>query len=97
MSEQVQRKAMKVMRGLKHLPYEDRLSELGLEKRRLREDLIAAFQCLKGDYRKAGEGLFIRAFSDRMSRNDLKLEGSRCRLDIRKKIFTVRVVRHWKR
>ena len=54
-----------------------------------------AFQYLKGIYRKAGEGLFRRAGSDR--RNGFKLEEGRFRLDIRKKFFTVRVVRHWNR
>ena len=94
--EQVQRRATKMIRRLEHLPYGDRLRELGhlSTKRRLWGDLIVAFQYLKGGYRKAGEGLFIRACSDRMRGNGFKLEEGRFRLDIRKKLFTVMVVRH---
>jgi len=79
-------------RGLENLPYGDRLRELGLfslEKRRLWRDLIAACHYLKGAYRKAGDGLFIKADSDGTRGDGFKLEESRFRLYFRKKFFTV--------
>ena len=75
--EQVQRRATKMIRGLEHLPYGDRLRELGLcslKKKRLWGDLAVAFQYLKGASRKAGEGLLIRTGSNRMRGNGFKLE-----------------------
>ena len=89
-----------MIRGLEHLPYEERLRELGLfslEKRRIREDLIAAFQYFKGAYRKAGEGLFIREYRDRTRGKVFKLKEGRLRLGIRNKLFNFSVVRNWNR
>jgi len=60
-------------------------------------DLTAAFQYLKGAYKKAGEGLLARACSDTTRSNGCKLKEGRFRLDIRMKFFTRRVVRHWHR
>ena len=55
------------------------------------------FPVPEGAYRKTGVGLFRRACSNRMRGNGLILEEGKFRLDIRKKFFTVRVVRHWNR
>jgi len=68
-----------------------------LDKRKLQGDLTAAFQYLKGAYRKDGDKLFSGACCDTTRSNGFKLREGRCRLDIRKKFFTMRVVEHWHR
>jgi len=73
------------------------LGLFSLEKRRLWGHLLAAFQYLKGAYKKDGEELFTSACTDRTRVNGFKLNMSSFRLDIRKKFFAMRAVRHWNR
>ena len=84
----VQQKATRMLKGLEHLLYEERLSNLGLfslGKRRLRGDLINVYKYLRRGGKQINEArLFLMVCSRRRRSNGLYLEHRKFRTNIQK-------------
>ena len=98
--EGVQQRAGRMIKGLEHLLYEERLSNLGLFSlgKRLREDLIIFYKYLKGGGRQMDEArLLSMVYSNRIRSNGIKLEHWKFRTNMQKNFVIVRVMEHWNR
>ena len=85
-------------RGLEAKSYEEQLKEIGmfsLTKRRLRADMIAIIQYLKGCHREEGIDLFSIAPENRTRTNGCKLIRGRSNLDIRRNFLMMRTIKQW--
>ncbi|KAK4825619.1 hypothetical protein QYF61_001299 [Mycteria americana] len=92
--ERIQQRAMKTIKALEHLSFEERLRELGLfSLEKTRRDLINVYKFLK-EGAKIPEG---GCTDDKTGGNGRKLKHRRFPLNIRKHFFTVRVTEHWHR
>ena len=94
MLEKIQRRATKLIPGLRDLTYEERLKECGLttlETRRLRGDQIEVFKILNG-YENIDSNLFFIKIT---RGHNFTLVKKQSRLDVRKFSFSHRTINVW--
>ena len=95
MLEKIQRRATKLIPGLRDLRYEERLKECGLttlETRRLRGDQIEVFKILNG-YENIDSNIFFEIKESKITRgHNYTLVKKQSRLDVRKYSFSQRTI-----
>ncbi len=96
--ERIQRLATRLVRGLRHVPCEERLRQLNLFSlgcRRLRVDLILAFNIFKGEVDISPSNFFLRPPRAGLRGHTYRLLQGPNRLRCRSGAFSVRVVKYW--
>ena len=96
--EKVQRRATKMVYGLKDTAYEDRLKILGLpslENRRLRGDLIEVFKILTDRENVNKEQFFSLSEFSHLRGHTLKLSKQRSSRQVHQHFFSQRIINSW--
>ncbi len=94
--ERVQRLATRLVGGLRHVPYEERLRQLNLvslERRHLRADFILAFTIFKGEVDLNPSELFLRPPRAGLRGHTYRLLQEPSRLRHRSSAFSVLIVK----
>ena len=95
--ERVQRRATKIISGLKDLTYEQRLEKMKLPSmcyRRLRGDLIEVFKYTHNIYKLSDSLLELETRTNTRG-HSYKLKKQRCNTTLRQHFFTQRIVDRW--
>ena len=96
--DKVQRRATKLVREIRHLPYQERLARLkilSMEDRVKRGDLIETYKILTGKVAVDPAQFFENNQDDRTRGHHLKLNKRRSTNQLRAKFFANRVVTPW--
>ncbi len=98
--ERVQRLATRLVRGYRHVPYEERLRQVklfSLERKGLRADLTLAFKIFKGEVDLNPSEFFLRPPQAGLRAHTYRFLQGQSRLRRRSGAFSVRVVKYWSR
>ncbi len=98
--QRVQRLATRLVGGLSHVPYEERLRQLNLfsvEHRRLRADLILDYKISKEEADLIPSNFFLRSPRSGLRGHTHRLLQGPSRLRRRSAAFSARVVKYWDR
>ena len=96
--ERVQRQATRMVRSLRHLPYEERLARLNmfsLRRRRLRGDLIETFKIIKNIEKVDPQYFLQRSHTMELRGHNFELYKTRFRTRGRQYTFSERVINPW--